>query len=674
MEKRRIRDVQVPVRMKYTRNACIRCKVAKVRCDGDGFQSCSRCVKTGLQCRYTDKPTSEDVIVLKNILNDLGHLDLSGQGIRTQPIPFSTLTGVYDLHIAWSERHRLKVAVKRARDDKSFEILKQTGKEIRVWSELQDENVLVLLGYYNEGDSPVPSLVSQWMEKGRLDSYIKRLPRGGEETCVLLSDVASGVAYLHSRDIIHGDLRASNILVSGECVAKISNFALSRKESPIALPHFEGSPRSSHRWMAPELVSSFTAMTTKATDMWAFGMIGHELLSWCIPYSTLGDITALSAIADGKPPDRPEKPEISENAMIFNMLWTICNFCWKDPHLRMAATDISSLLQPHSVNRSKLIASASSPESIEMDEITSTREPSGNTRHPVKELLEPLSYLDLEGSILPMKQRESKIGGYSDVYSAWSKRHNIKVAVKQVRNILRKDVSFIKKFVNEIRIWAKLEHENVLPLKGFYFEGEELMPNLVSEWMEDGTLDEYIVDIPPCSVEILELLRGITAGLAYLHSNKIIHGDLKGPNILISSRKTPLLADFGLSRALQKTLTIMATTSTSSNAACRGSLRWMAPELLIVVDGESPSLNEMTDVWALGMVAYELLSGNVPYANVKNDFAVIPVIQKKITPSKPTEMGDLVIFEKIWSFCCSCWNFDCASRPSSEQATQLWSS
>ena len=76
-------------------------------------------------------------------------------------------------------------------------------------------------------------------------------------------------------------------------------------------------------------------------------------------------------------------------------------------------------------------------ETVEMKEI-------GNARHPVKDLLNSLSHLDLGGSIVPVEQRDSKIGGYSDVYSAWSKKHNIKVAVKQVRNILRKDVSFIK--------------------------------------------------------------------------------------------------------------------------------------------------------------------------------------------------------------------------------------
>ena len=62
--------------------------------------------------------------------------------------------------------------------------------------------------------------------------------------------------------------------------------------------------------------------------------------------------------------------------------------------------------------------------------------------------------------------------------------------------------------MNEIRIWAKLDHENVLPLMGFYFEGNELMPNLVSEWMEDGTLVDYMRDH---NLDILEVCRLVSS-------------------------------------------------------------------------------------------------------------------------------------------------------------------
>ena len=134
--------------------------------------------------------------------------------MRQIPFPISKGAYVYELDIAWCERHRLKVAVKRARNTVSFETLKvrvhqlfarpppslnktnnglflyffqQIGKEIRVWSDLQDENVLVLVGYLLEGDNIVPSLVSEWMERGYLDVFMKTVPRGGEESCILVS-------------------------------------------------------------------------------------------------------------------------------------------------------------------------------------------------------------------------------------------------------------------------------------------------------------------------------------------------------------------------------------------------------------------------------------------------------------------------------------------------------
>jgi len=113
--------------------------------------------------------------------------------------------------------------------------------------------------------------------------------------------------------------------------------------------------------------------------------------------------------------------------------------------------------------------------------------------------------------------------------------------------------------------------------------------------------------------------------------------------------------------------------SASSTSDFKGTVRWMAPELLIFVDGEPSAHSETTDIWALGMVAYELLSGNAPYSNLKNDYAVIMAISKKRLPSKPMPAGDHEIFEMMWTFCYSCWKIDGKSRPTAEQAVVLWS-
>ncbi|KLO13917.1 kinase-like protein, partial [Schizopora paradoxa] len=149
----------------------------------------------------------------------------------------------------------------------------------------------------------------------------------------------------------------------------------------------------------------------------------------------------------------------------------------------------------------------------------------------------------------------------------------------------------------EIHIWSSLKHDYVLPFLGYYIEGESNpVPNLVSEWMVNGSLDRYMKLIPRADLETWDLLFKIACGLGYLHSNGVIHSDLKCANILISEDRNPLLCDFGISR-------LTSTTTTSTDI--RGSMPWMARELFVVPQNAAPSKHdERSDIWAFGMVIY----------------------------------------------------------------------
>ncbi|KLO07521.1 kinase-like protein [Schizopora paradoxa] len=224
---------------------------------------------------------------------------------------------------------------------------------------------------------------------------------------------------------------------------------------------------------------------------------------------------------------------------------------------------------------------------------------------------------------------------------------------------------YLQTLAREIRIWAELKHANVLPLWGFIAEGENAMPSLISEWMFKGALFKFMKTFPKSSDKTCKLLHGISKGLAYLHSERVIHADLKSQNILISQNGEPQLTDFGLSLALMHSQTALHRSSNSG----KGTIRWMAKELIDVgADGASVGHNEKTDIWAFGMVVYEMLSWKVPYWKFRHDAGVMFQISKGELPEKPTNDSGSNIFIELWDICESCWS-PRSLRPSAKQVS-----
>lgn len=154
-------------------------------------------------------------------------------------------------------------------------------------------------------------------------------------------------------------------------------------------------------------------------------------------------------------------------------------------------------------------------------------------------------------------------------------------------------------FVRESKIWMQATgNPNVLPLiKATILDGHYVM---VSEFVEEGSLRQWLrhqQNVAPTIGMALEMTLGILDGLAYLHGKGIIHRDLKPENILVQGQK-PRLTDFGISR--------LASVDHRTTVP-EGTLGYVAPE---VFDGV---MNEGTDVWAVGVVLYQLLCGSRPF-------------------------------------------------------------
>ncbi|KAF8684464.1 kinase-like protein [Rhizoctonia solani] len=181
-------------------------------------------------------------------------------------------------------------------------------------------------------------------------------------------------------------------------------------------------------------------------------------------------------------------------------------------------------------------------------------------------------------------------GGFGDIRKG-KLRNGSMIAIKTWRASLIEqcDYKILKRATREIYYWSKMKHENIHELMGMViFMGQSL--GMVSEWMENGNLHEYLRRNP--GADRYQLSMQVTSGLEYLHSYSMTHGDVKALNVLVSSNEVAKLTDFGLS-AMSGT-TIAFSETTNSQAA---STRWAAPELLL----EGALKTEKSDVYALGM-------------------------------------------------------------------------
>ncbi|KAJ7306963.1 kinase-like domain-containing protein, partial [Mycena albidolilacea] len=190
-------------------------------------------------------------------------------------------------------------------------------------------------------------------------------------------------------------------------------------------------------------------------------------------------------------------------------------------------------------------------------------------------------------------------GGFGDIYQAVYQEK--RVALKHMRTFHRgaEQRHMRLQFCREALVWRRLQHPFILPFIGIDHETFPGSLCMVSPWMENGTVLKYLKDHGKANVD--RLLLETVQGLHYLHSHNIVHGDLRGANILITHEWRACLADFGLVSFSDAT----PATHTSHHRA--GSLHWMAPELIAPERFDCCFVaTPATDVYAFGCVCLEV--------------------------------------------------------------------
>ncbi|KAG1865403.1 kinase-like domain-containing protein [Suillus subluteus] len=207
-------------------------------------------------------------------------------------------------------------------------------------------------------------------------------------------------------------------------------------------------------------------------------------------------------------------------------------------------------------------------------------------------------------------------------------------------------------------MWKRLVHINILPLLGIA-RGFSPSISMVSPWCENGSLAAYLQKHKGITVsDRLRLLQDVTSGLHYLHSIRMVHGDLTPNNVLLNNEKRAVLTDFGLSSMLGD---ITGFSYVERSCAQPGAIRYSAPELLISTDSDTSIQPDIrSDVYSFGCLALKVLSGNEPWADVKHWRFIIIKVTDGHTQQRPTHSP---VLDEHWRLIQRCF-LQPGARPS----------
>ncbi|WP_416150999.1 Stk1 family PASTA domain-containing Ser/Thr kinase [Salipaludibacillus sp. HK11] len=227
-------------------------------------------------------------------------------------------------------------------------------------------------------------------------------------------------------------------------------------------------------------------------------------------------------------------------------------------------------------------------------------------------------------------------GGMADVYLARDLILDRSVAVKMLKSQFSKDDEFIRRFRREAQSATSLSHPNVVNI---YDVGEEEdLYYIVMEYVEGQTLKDYIQEQGNLSVrETIRILKQMTSAVSHAHENHIVHRDLKPHNILMSLDGTPKVTDFGIARAISEA------TITHTNSVL-GSVHYLSPE-----QARGGQVTYKSDLYSLGVVMYEMLTGEVPFSGdtpvsvaIKHLQEPLPLLREKM-PEIPQSVENFVM-------------------------------
>jgi serine/threonine protein kinase len=229
-------------------------------------------------------------------------------------------------------------------------------------------------------------------------------------------------------------------------------------------------------------------------------------------------------------------------------------------------------------------------------------------------------------------------GGMGFVYEAIDTRLNRRVALKTVESGEGANEQMVSRFRQESKSAAKLRHANIVPIHDVGQDGN--FDYFTMDLVEGVTLDRWVSSASASYQMLATIMEKVSRAIHHAHEQGVIHRDIKPGNVMIDLEGEPQVMDFGLARNIKDTSSI------TLSGSILGTPAYMAPEQTV---GPLEDIGVLSDIWALGVVFYEILTGKSPFdrGNVYQTIYAVsqtdPELPRKVEPQIPADLETIVM-------------------------------
>ncbi|KXN83033.1 Cytokinesis protein sepH [Leucoagaricus sp. SymC.cos] len=432
-----------------------------------------------------------------------------------------------------------------------------------------------------------------------------------------ISDVINALVYLNKTwDMFVETLDGQRVLISNDGRAIVASFG-----SQFLFAEGE-SLDAYQRYRRRFVVPSLRYRLVQERSIWSFGCVFYEVLTRKAPYYQYPDDHEV--VMDNSQAELPRRPNRSDNDIdeIDDKAWDlITKCCAQNPVDQASLSQIQEMVTDLGIEDNRpaakpmvgpeVLALRSRPE-IDFDQAESTL-----GKIQVKLLRDPLLKL--------IKNRTKDVAKMV----AELESNDVRPVVDFLDQALKDQLSISDERNRILAILSRITSATHIFPHRYELNGVKYRPEPIAEvspFMKNGNLRDYSPRLP--QKFRLPLISDVVNGLHYLHELGIVHGDLKGQNILISDEGRGLITDFGASH--------ITTATATSGSLSTTTLRFTAPEMLL---GDKKPSKEF-DIWSVGCLFYEVLSRKEPYYEYKYEVQIVAALSRKQPPMRPGTSAD----------------------------------